>query len=62
MKKNFEIWATFKDGLIVKVETHKTERSAKAAIDAMIISNQHDIKEGYGFPHGVPSYEIRCSE
>ena len=35
MKKRFEIWATFENGTEVRVETHKTEKSARSAIDAM---------------------------
>ena len=57
--KKFEIWATFEDGIEAKVETHKTIKSAQAAIDAMNHQNRRDLAEGYGFPHGVPTYTIR---
>lgn len=57
--KKFEIWATFEDGLEVKVETHRTAKSAQAAIDAMNNRNRRDLAVGYGFPHGVPTYSIR---
>lgn len=57
--KKFEIWASFEDGIEVKVETHKTMRCAQSAIDAMEHANKLDIAEGYGFPHGVPVYSIR---
>lgn len=58
-KRTFEIWATFPSGLTVKVETHKTEKSAQNSIDAMNAHNLNDLKTGCGFPHGVPTYEIR---
>lgn len=57
--KKFEIWASFPDGLNVKVETHKNIKAAQNAIDAMNNSNKREIAEGYGFPHGIPSYSIR---
>jgi len=57
--KKFEIWATFEDGLEVKVETHKRMEHAQAAIDAMNNHNRVDLATGAGFPHGVPSYSIR---
>ena len=58
-KKRFEIWATFPNGKSVKVETHKSEKNAQIAIDAMDRHNQYELSIGYGFPHGVPTYEIR---
>lgn len=57
--KKFEIWANFPDGISVKVETHSNIKSAQNAIDAMNNSNKNDIAEGYGFPHGVPTYTIK---
>ena len=57
--KKFEIWATFEDGLEVKVETHRTAKTAQTAIDAMNNRNRRDLAVGYGFPHGVPTYSIR---
>lgn len=57
--KRYEIWATFEDGLTAKVEIHKTLKNAKLAIDAMNHHNQYELSIGYGFPHGVPVYEIR---
>lgn len=57
--KRFEIWAKFEDGIEAKVEVHKNRRAAQAAIDHMNASNQNDLAAGYGFPHGVPTYEIR---
>lgn len=59
MTKKFEIWATFENGKTVKVEVHKSLRSAQAAIDAMNNRNRNDLAEGYGFPCGVPSYSIK---
>ena len=59
MKKTFEIWATFEDGIEVRVETHKTLKNAQAAVDAMNHRNEYELSIGYGFPHGVPAYEIR---
>ena len=58
-KKRFEVWAIFPDGLAVKMEVHKSERNAQNAIDAMNAHNLNDLKTGCGFPHGVPTYEIR---
>lgn len=60
MKKRYEVWATFEDGLTVKVETHKRLRDAQNAIDAMNARNQNDLRCGGGFPHGVPQYSIKC--
>jgi hypothetical protein len=57
--KRFEIWASFEDGITAKVETHKSMKSAKIAIDAMNHANKRDIAEGYGFTHGVPVYTIK---
>lgn len=57
--KKFEIWATFEDGIEIKVETHKTAKNAQTAIDAMNNQNRRDLAVGYGFPHGVPTYSIR---
>ena len=57
--KKFEIWATFENGMTVKVETHKTKKSALSAIDAMNAHNQYELSIGYGFPCGVPTYTIR---
>lgn len=57
--KSFEIWARFEDGIEVKVETHKNLKCAQNAIDAMNNHNRNDVAYGYGFPHGVPTYEIR---
>jgi hypothetical protein len=57
--KKFEIWAKFEDGVEAKVETHKSLKSAQAAVDAMNNHNRNDLACGYGFPHGVPTYEIR---
>lgn len=59
MKKSFEIWAIFPDGIKAKVETHKNIKNAQDAIDAMNNSNRRDLAEGYGFPHGVPCYIIK---
>lgn len=59
MAKRFEIWATFENGKEVRMETHKTMKSAQAAVDAMDNRNQRDLAEGYGFPCGVPAYSIR---
>lgn len=59
MKKRYEVWATFEDGLTVKVETHKRLRDAQNAIDAMNAHNQNDLRCGGGFPHGVPTYTIK---
>ena len=52
MKKRFEVWATFENGTEVRVETHKTEKSAQSAIDAMNAHNQYELSIGYGFPCG----------
>ena len=57
--KKFEIWATFENGMAVKVEIHKTKKSALSAIDAMNAHNRHDLAVGYGFPYGVPTYTIK---
>ena len=59
MKKRYEIWATFEDGIEAKVEEHKTVKEAEAAIRIMNRQNEYELKIGYGFPHGVPVYEIR---
>ena len=59
MKKKFEVWAIFPNGKEVKVETHTVKRNAQIAIDAMDRHNQYELSIGYGFPHGVPTYEIR---
>lgn len=60
--KRFEIWATFPDGIEAKVECWKTLRQASSAVYAMNHANRCDIAEGYGFPHGVPTYSIRAIE
>ena len=57
--KKYEIWARFEDGLEVKVEIHKSAKTAQTAIDAMNNKNRNDLMVGYGFPHGVPTYTIR---
>lgn len=57
--KKFEIWAKFEDGLEVKVETQTSVKRAQNAIDEMNSHNRNDLACGYGFPHGVPTYEIR---
>ena len=57
--KRFEIWAMFEDGTETKVETHKSIKSAQAAIDAMNNHNRIDAAIGSGFPHGIPTYVIR---
>lgn len=57
--KKFEIWATFENGLTAKVETHKTEKSAQIAVDAMNARNQYELSIGYCFPYGVPTYIIK---
>ena len=54
----FEVWASFEDGLEVKVESHVSIKNAKAAIDAMDNQNRRDKSVGYGFPHGMPVYFI----
>lgn len=55
----YEIWAEFNNGLTAKVETHKSAQSAQAAVDAMNSKNNNDLRTGYGFPHGVPTYRIK---
>ena len=57
--KKFEIWASFEDGITVKVESHKTFKNAQNAVDAMNRHNQYELSIGYGFPHGVPTYTIK---
>lgn len=57
--KKIEIWATFENGIEAKVETHKTEKAALNAIDAMNAHNQYELSIGCGFPYGVPTYTIR---
>lgn len=59
MKKRFEVWATFKNGATVKVETHKRLQDAQNAIGAMNSRNQNDLRCGGGFPYGVPEYTIK---
>lgn len=59
MKKKYEVWAIFQNGMNVLVEIHKTEQSARNAIDAMNHKNQYEMSIGYGFPYGVPTYTIR---
>lgn len=56
--KKFEIWAAFEDGIEARVEVHKSLKTARNAIDAMNNANKRDLSEGYGFPHGVPTYYI----
>lgn len=58
-KTRYEIWALFETGIKTKVETHKTFESAKASVDAMNHHNEYELSIGYGFPHGVPKYEIK---
>lgn len=57
--KRFEIWAKFPRGEEVRVEAHKTLKSASVAVDAMNHHNQYELSIGYGFPAGVPDYYIR---
>lgn len=57
--KKFEIIATFENGKSVKVETHKTMKSAQNAIDAMNAHNAVELANGCGFPYGVPTYSIK---
>ncbi|MCQ2507277.1 MAG: hypothetical protein MJ097_00650 [Dorea sp.] len=59
MKKKYEIWATFENGMTVKVESHRSERSAQNAIDAMNHHNCIEVANGCGFPYGVPTYSIK---
>ncbi len=56
--KRYEVWACFPDGIKAKVESHASRKSARNAVDAMNSANRHEVAEGYGFPHGVPSYVI----
>lgn len=58
-KIRFEIWADFASGASVKVETHKREKDAMNAVDAMNNHNMRELAAGYGFPHGVPAYTIK---
>lgn len=58
-KIRFEVWADFEDGMTARVESHKRERDALNAVDAMNNHNKRDIAAGYGFPHGVPAYTIK---
>ena len=60
MKKKIEIWARFPDGIVKKIELASSLKSAQNAIDAMNHSNQRDLAEGYGSPHGVPEYFIKA--
>lgn len=62
MKKWYEIWAKFPDGVEVKIESWKSLKRANSAVDAMSHADQRDLAEGYGFPHGVPTYSIRVSQ
>ena len=62
MKKWYEIWAEFPDGVEAKIESWKSLKRANSAVDAMNHANQRDLAEGYGFPHGVPVYRIRVSQ
>lgn len=62
MKKLYEIWAEFPDGVEAKIESWKSLKRANSAVDAMNHANQCDLAEGYGFPHGVPVYSIRVSQ
>ena len=57
--KKFEIWATFENGLTVKVETHKSKEAAQSAIDAMNNHIKNDLAVGYGYPYGIPTYTIK---
>ena len=57
--KRFEIWAKFPRGEEIRVEAHKTLKSASVAVDAMNRHNQYELSIGYGFPAGVPAYYIR---
>ena len=56
--KKFEVWARFEDGIQAKVETHTSLMRAQNAIDAMNNQNRHELAEGYGFTHGIPTYYI----
>lgn len=58
MAKKFTIYANFENGMKVRMEAHKTLRSAQAAVDAMDAHNRNDLAQGYGFPYGVPTYTI----
>lgn len=60
MKKKIQIWARFEDGLEVKIEIAPNMKAAQSAIDAMNHSDQRDLAEGYGFPHGLPEYFIKA--
>lgn len=62
MKKSYEIWAEFPDGVEAKIESWKSLKRANSAVDAMNHANQCDLAEGYGFPHGVPVYSIRARQ
>ena len=57
--KKFEVWAKFEDGIEAKVEIHKSFKAAQAAIDAMDNKNRNDLANGYGFPHGIPTYFVK---
>lgn len=56
--KKFEIWACFPDGIKAKVESCANREYAQSAVDAMNIVIRHELTEGYGFPHGVPNFEV----
>lgn len=58
--KRFEIWVSLPGGLPpVKVETHRSAKSAKRAIDEMNRANDYNENAGFGFRYGRPIYTIR---
>lgn len=54
----YQIVAVFPSGIRSTVERHSSLSRAQAAVRAMDLANRHDLAEGYGFPYGVPTYEI----
>lgn len=58
--KKYEIWTTFEDGTEVYLERHKSLKEAEATVNIYNRQNQYDLKMGYGFPHGVPTYIIKA--
>ena len=46
------------DNRLVKLETCRNEEEAKARIARYEREDQQEIREGYGFPHGIPQYVI----
>ena len=55
----FEVYSKVGEHKPQHIAAFDSEKEAKAAKRIYEKADQNEIKEGYGFPHGLPVYEVR---